>query len=1109
MLCQYYYWLLCRCNANSNTDKTEEILFKRGGFSMSTLKIGDGFEISSPVTSLNRNIPIPTSTARSIGRFVVRQSGVEDTDVGNAQRKIVMTINVSGAPVLLRKNAANTSAFKLGSDFDNDIGKTAADFVNQNNIISKEFSFDNNRSSVEEYYNAMSAFGKNRSLGEIGDKTIKELNDIKNNNPNLSALDIEAIDNLILVKSGETIRIDNVSTILKKEGVLTSDLNVDLMDGKSVRSFLSYMDKYAEAHNLNSFSSASTKSIEKMINTIDKSHEMYDVASVALSAKEHLNNLEKINRARRKQALSTKRLLRSAFKDADAIEGGLMLHDAVSTTRRAVKIVKSIASRNRSIHNTQQLHKEPKKITNKETITKKQKAVDKTAKTISNNTIKEATITKTTTLKTKSVKTIKETKEIIYKTISKVVASKEVWIAIGIILAALLLIIIFTSIISGLSTYVTGFFGTSDEKNVDNVYESQAGIIYTELREKDATFIDTIKNYRYTHTPEKVTGNTVYGYWNPNTGSTEVLSTWSKASTSWKNGDGESISSPYNTKDIISAGTVFIGSSFSSLEKTFEAYTDQLWRDTHNYSISYSDIYACSDGCTKYIYYCNDSYIYDNVNLINIPNDSVIPFSENGCYSCNVSYCDGCETSYCEGFHNGIECTGHIYCPGHLSNNEIKCVNCEKIWKSTLYACSGCSVGENGITYCPNGNYHYCEYYTYSCSGHCNGHDVAICLGHIDLRISVVINFLDDEQNSLFDVDTIGTNTGKKLSIADSEKYEWNGWSDSLKARAILIASTDWYALYGIGTSSSDYSSIYTPVSYAVESYAGLINLYATTYGIPEYAELIKAVMMQESGGQGSDPMQSSECGYNIQYPQIPNGITDPTYSIQVGIQYLADCLKQAGATGPSDLEHIKTALQGYNYGTGYIAWALENYGGYSLSNAAEFSAIMAEKCGWSSYGDPQYVPHVLRYYILSQGNQSIVEVALAQTGNIGGEPYWSWYGFDSRVAWCACFVSWCANQCGYIDSGAILKFAYCPTGINWFKEQGRWKDRYYEPLAGDIIFFDWEGDGESDHVGIVIKTEDGVVYTIEGNSSDVCKQKQYIVGSDSICGYGIPAYQN
>ena len=140
-------------------------------------------------------------------------------------------------------------------------------------------------------------------------------------------------------------------------------------------------------------------------------------------------------------------------------------------------------------------------------------------------------------------------------------------------------------------------------------------------------------------------------------------------------------------------------------------------------------------------------------------------------------------------------------------------------------------------------------------------------------------------------------------------------------------------------------------------------------------------------------------------------------------------------------------------------------------------------------------------------GNPQLVELAKSQVGNVGGQPYWSWYGFDSRVEWCACFVSWCADQCGYIESGIIPKFAGCVDGANWFKGNGQWQDRNYEPQAGNIIFFDWEGDGETDHVGIVEKCENGVVYTVEGNSGDACRQNQYTVGSSSIYGYGVPAY--
>ena len=315
-------------------------------------------------------------------------------------------------------------------------------------------------------------------------------------------------------------------------------------------------------------------------------------------------------------------------------------------------------------------------------------------------------------------------------------------------------------------------------------------------------------------------------------------------------------------------------------------------------------------------------------------------------------------------------------------------------------------------------------------------------------------------------------------------------------------------AMFGGGSDSNSY----TPVSAEVEAYEPIIQKYAKEYGIPEYVELIKAVMMQESGGRGLDPMQAAEGSFNTRYPHEPNGIKDPEYSIQCGVQELKAALTSAEVESPIDMEHIKLALQGYNFGNGYISWAKTKYGGYSYANAVEFSTQQAQRLGWDSYGDTQYPAHVLRYYpygraFTAGGNQAIVEVALTQVGNQGGQPYWSWYGFNSRVEWCACFVSWCADQCGYIESGLVPKFAGCVDGANWFKSNGKWQNRTYEPKAGDIIFFDWEGDGTTDHVGIVEKCENGTVYTVEGNSGDACKQRQYAVGSSNIYGYGIPAY--
>ena len=135
-------------------------------------------------------------------------------------------------------------------------------------------------------------------------------------------------------------------------------------------------------------------------------------------------------------------------------------------------------------------------------------------------------------------------------------------------------------------------------------------------------------------------------------------------------------------------------------------------------------------------------------------------------------------------------------------------------------------------------------------------------------------------------------------------------------------------------------------------------------------------------------------------------------------------------------------------------------------------------------------------------GNQAVVDIAKSQVGNVGGQPYWSWYGFTSRVEWCACFVSWCYDQMGLTEP----RFSGCQSqGIPWFQSHGQWGGRDYANIApGDAIFFDWDLDGSADHVGIVVGTDGSRVYTVEGNSGDACKIKSYSLTYECIKGYGL-----
>ena len=156
---------------------------------------------------------------------------------------------------------------------------------------------------------------------------------------------------------------------------------------------------------------------------------------------------------------------------------------------------------------------------------------------------------------------------------------------------------------------------------------------------------------------------------------------------------------------------------------------------------------------------------------------------------------------------------------------------------------------------------------------------------------------------------------------------------------------------------------------------------------------------------------------------------------------------------------------------------------------------------------DPEAIEYFIPDLVGSPTREAIIKAAAREVGNVGGEKFWRWYGFKSHVHWCACFTSYIAAECGCINSGVCPKSAVVSGWINFYKKQHRWAGRNYIPHSGDFIIFDWEGDGEPDHIGIVESCDGKTVNTIEGNSRDVCKRKSYTRGSVLIYGYGCPNY--
>ena len=147
---------------------------------------------------------------------------------------------------------------------------------------------------------------------------------------------------------------------------------------------------------------------------------------------------------------------------------------------------------------------------------------------------------------------------------------------------------------------------------------------------------------------------------------------------------------------------------------------------------------------------------------------------------------------------------------------------------------------------------------------------------------------------------------------------------------------------------------------------------------------------------------------------------------------------------------------------------------------------------------------------VAGEGAQKLINIAKKEIGNNESDgthmKYETYMGFGGNDPWCAMFVSWCANQAGFIDSGIIPKYASCSTGVSWFQSKNAFhkEGSGYTPQPGDIVFF---GPGGGSHTGIVVKSDANNVYTIEGNTSDMVAERTRPRATGYVYGYGTPAY--
>ena len=286
----------------------------------------------------------------------------------------------------------------------------------------------------------------------------------------------------------------------------------------------------------------------------------------------------------------------------------------------------------------------------------------------------------------------------------------------------------------------------------------------------------------------------------------------------------------------------------------------------------------------------------------------------------------------------------------------------------------------------------------------------------------------------------------------------------------LIVIMTLFIGTFSVLAQDGGSNSMIIPLSPEVIAYEETITRYAEENGIEDFVTILEAIMMQESKGLGDDPMQCSESAFNTKYPRIPNGIDDPEYSIECGVKTFADCLNRANVKDKSDTEHLYLAIQGYNYGNGYIEWAISNFGGYSKYNAQLFSDEMKAKLNASTYGDPEYVDHVMQY------------VPVTFRGGINPN-------FNNMEAWITknpYARAGLYGQCTWFAWGRFYElYGYDPgfTGNGWncvdqlVTAHPDLFERSLSPKPGSIF----SGIGVN-HVGIVISVDGDYVTIQEGN---------------------------
>ena len=695
-------------------------------------------------------------------------------------------------------------------------------------LNSTELDF-NKTNSIKKIMTAIKQYGINNGLGDISKMSVAELQKLLKSSTTTST-DRDMIKAAIFFNDFDLLQKNAVTDTMKRLGINTKDLQIDLNKQKSISQALMLISKHCKDNGLSMFAGMTERKLRTLIKSGTLSGNNLELAKLTLSLRNQGKRLSVLKEQKRQQRFNIMRAVRKIFGGIDAFDGALMVAMSARSVKQALRMsiwITKLAGRAALfvtkvtgiqaagkfvINKTKEAVVSSntfQKLSTSKTADKLKKAkgkLDGVKGRIQDKRLAFRTREKLTTkIKNKILNKVRNTK--VYK-VGKVIAKpfkfiakpfkainkafstanafmKKIMLYVAIGVGAFILFVgLFNTIFGAASSAVsaiTAFFFGEDDSDVEDIMNSVAGKALSSLLSKDQEWFYSVSDKQY-EKPQDSNGKTINGFFDPKTGKLHVIESWGAPlfdsygniiengfEMHYYNGDGVEIGERSNAKEILSCAHVYMQGDYTE-KSQYNKYVNALWESSHTYALEISSVYRCTDGCSEFAYCCNETTIYDHVKNDNLQViGDIMPYAEYGCKQCsdsNLQYCDGC-IKVTYGDSEIAVCPGH-----HVKEDGKRCDNEVYIDDNSTTI----EVSESETVTCGR----------YECKGHCKGHTAKICLGHANLRVMAAIIGLDEINKRLFDVDT-------------SEPYgEFEGWTKENIDWAMSIYKDDWYDTYGI-----------------------------------------------------------------------------------------------------------------------------------------------------------------------------------------------------------------------------------------------------------------------------------------------------------------------